>query len=661
MLGAGVTEFLLRLPRREKRLLALASDATICAWTAWAALYLRLEEWVWLTGNQWLTVIVAVALAIPIFIRFGLYRTIFRHTGWPAMLAVTRACLLYGAVYALIFTFVSFPGVPRTVGLIQPVLLFLMIGASRAFAHYLLGGNYRRLLDHDSAKRVVVYGAGVAGRQLVEALSSNRSMHVVGFFDDDRSLHGALVQGLPVFDPKTMIQTCARNEVTDVLLALPSATRRRRRHIVELLIAAGIDVRTLPGLADIASGDVHISDIRPVQIEDLLGRDPVQPDQALMGRKVRDKVVLVTGGGGSIGSELCRQILALKPRALLVVDSSEFALYSIHRQLEQAQAERGGEAELVALVGSVQDEARMRAIVAEWRPDTIYHAAAYKHVPLVEANPVEGIKNNVLGTLTVARLALEHEVADMVLISTDKAVRPTNVMGASKRLAEMVLQGYAQNCRTTCFSMVRFGNVLGSSGSVVPLFREQIAAGGPVTVTDPEVTRFFMTLREAAQLVIQASAMATGGEVFVLDMGEPVKIRDLAVGMIELSGLKVRDDDNPDGDIEVAIIGLRPGEKLYEELLIGENPIETAHPRIMQARESFLPLMQLEPMLERLQQTLDRSDADQAVALLNALVPEYRNQQTLPPYLREKAERDPAAPAPADGAVLPKEGVGQTG
>jgi FlaA1/EpsC-like NDP-sugar epimerase len=624
---------LLGLSRAKKRALAIATDAVICAWTAWAAHYLRLEEWVWLNGNQWLTVVVSVALAIPIFIRGGLYRMIFRHTGWPAMLAVTRACLVYGALYALIFTFISFPGVPRTVGLIQPILLFLAIGASRALAHYFLGGNYRRILD-DDAQRVLVYGAGVAGRQLAEAVKFRGGMNVIGFLDDDRSLHGALVMGLPVYDPDQVVQIAARHEISDLLLALPSASRRRRREIVARMLPLGVNVRTLPGLADIAQGHVEITDMRPVEIEDLLGRDPVEPDQALLEGKVRGKVVLVTGGGGSIGSELCRQILAVEPQALLIVDSSEFALYTIHRELEHLRRTRGAhDIQLVPLLAGVQDEARMRAIFAGFRPETIYHAAAYKHVPLVEHNVLEGIKNNVLGTLGLTKLAIEFGVVDLVLISTDKAVRPTNIMGATKRLAEMVLQAYSQVAPETRFSMVRFGNVLGSSGSVLPVFREQIKMGGPITITHREVTRYFMTVREAAQLVIQASAMASGGEVFVLEMGESVQIYDMAVAMIELSGLKLRDDDHPDGDIQIEITGLRPGEKLYEELLIGENPIATRHERIMQAREGFVPLSALEPMLERLSAAVRESSVERSVTVLKALVPEYRSESGVVDWL----------------------------
>jgi FlaA1/EpsC-like NDP-sugar epimerase len=642
MTRINVASTLLRLPRSQKRLLALATDGAICAWTAWAALYLRLEQWVPLVGAYWLPVIGAMLLGPPIFIRFGLYRTIFRHTGWPAMVSVARACLLYGAVYSLIFTFISVPGVPRTVGIIQPVLLFLALGAVRALAHYLLGGNYRRLLKDDAARRVIIYGAGASGRQLADALRVSSGIKVFGFIDEDASLHGALIHGLPIWNPERLLDLIGRYEINEVLLAIPSASRRRRRQIVQQLLPAGIQVRTLPGLADIAHGHVEINDVRPVDIEDLLGRDPVVPDETLLHRKVRGKVVMVTGGGGSIGSELCRQIVEIGPKTLLIVDSGEFALYAIHRELGR----HAGGVEVVPLLGSVQDQERMRTIIGDWRPDTIYHAAAYKHVPLVEANPLEGLKNNVFGTLELARIAAAFGVADMVLISTDKAVRPTNVMGATKRLAEMVLQGYAQTETRTRFSMVRFGNVLGSSGSVVPLFRDQIAGGGPITITHSEVTRYFMTIPEAAQLVIQASAMASGGEVFVLDMGDPVRIYDLAVTMIELSGLKLRDSTHPEGDIEIKVIGLRPGEKLYEELLIGENPIPTMHERIMQAREGFLPLPRLLPLLDRIGETIGAHDVAAALAMLRLLVPEYAEQLAADAEAAERA----LAPAPADAA-----------
>jgi len=633
MRRSAIANKLLGLPRSHKRVIALAVDSALCVWTVWASLYLRLGEWTPITGNQWLLIVASLGLALPIFIRSGLYRSIFRHTGWLAMVAVVRACLIYGVAYALIFTFVGIDGVPRTVGLIQPVLLFLMIAASRALAHHVLGGNYRQLVEQEAARRMIIYGAGVSGRQVAAALTQSSEVEVVGFLDDDSSLHGATWHGLVIHDPAQIMDLVARYGVTDVLLAIPSATRRRRHEILDLLRPASLNVRTLPGLLDLAEGSLEISEIRPLEIEDLLGRDAVTPNRRLLEKNITGRVVLVTGGGGSIGSELCRQILQLRPSTLLIVDASEYALYEIHRELEDHR--KGGDIDsiIIPMLASVHDEARIRAILRIFKPETIYHAAAYKHVPLVEHNALEGIKNNVFGTLTVAQLAIECGVKDFVLISTDKAVRPANIMGASKRLAEMILQALAVLHELPRFSMVRFGNVLGSSGSVVPLFRQQIDRGGPITITDPAVTRYFMTIPEAAQLVLQAGAMASRGDVFVLDMGEPIRVLDLARNMVELSGLKVRDELYPDGDIEIVTVGLRPGEKLYEELLIGENPMVTDHERIIRAREEFLGWDILSPKLEVLRQALADHDVQRGVDLLRQLVPQFSGEGAIVDWL----------------------------
>jgi len=619
-----VTQAALGLPRSSKKLLALTMDGLICAWAAWAAIYLRLGEWTMLTPWQWVAVASAVTLGLPIFERAGLYRSVFRYTGWLPMLNLVRACLVFGAIYSMVFTFIGVPEVPRTVGLIQPVLLLVTLAASRAAAHYLLGGNFRRIRPEKESPRVMIYGAGDAGRQLASALRRSRQMELVGFLDDDATLQGGIIEGFGIHNPAEMRRLVPALAVTDVLLAVPSASRRRRIEIVDMLRGAGLNIRTLPGLIDLARGQIEISDIRPLQIEDLLGRDPVAPNPMLLRKNVTGKVVMVTGAGGSIGSELCRQILALEPSRLILLDASEFALYAAHRELS---GQYGGD-RLVPVLASVQDEARMRAVLERMRPATIYHAAAYKHVPLVQHNCLEGLKNNALGTMITARLARELGVSDFVLISTDKAVRPTNVMGATKRLAELVVQALAAEGEETCFAIVRFGNVLGSSGSVVPLFRDQIAAGGPVSLTHPEVTRYFMTIPEAAQLVLQAGAMANGGEVFVLDMGEPVLIRDLAINMIELSGLSVRGPQYPDGDIEIEIIGLRPGEKLHEELLIGNNPAPTPHARIMRAREHFLSLAALTPKLDAVREAIEAGDVTSGLSLLEELVPEYAGDGT---------------------------------
>lgn len=618
----------LALPRPIKRVVAVAVDMGLCVWTVWLAYYLRLGEFVsfaepspWAQGMRWAAG-AAMGLALPIFITSGLYRAIFRYSGWPALLAVARAVALYGLFYVAIFTAVGVPGVPRTVGIIQPLLLLLMVGASRLLVRLWLGEEYEHLLKRAARPKALIYGAGTAGRQLAAALAHSPEMQVVGFLDDDDRLHGHTLNGLPVYDPADLRSLSTNLSIRMVLLAMPSVSRRRRNEILARIRHAQVAVRTLPSLVDLVHGRVSVADLQELDIDDLLGREPVAPNHILLAKAITGKVVLVTGAGGSIGSELCRQILALNPRRLLLVEQSEFALYAIHQEL----GEKGGAGQdvLVPLLGSVQDGERMREIMATWGPDTVYHAAAYKHVPLVEHNPVEGIKNNVFGTLVTAQAAAEQGVSDFVLVSTDKAVRPTNIMGASKRLAEMVLQALAETGAKTRFSMVRFGNVLGSSGSVVPRFRQQIREGGPVTLTHPEVTRYFMTIPEAAQLVIQAGAMARGGEVFVLDMGEPVKIMELARRMVELSGLSVRDDANPDGDIEIQVTGLRPGEKLYEELLIGDNPEPTLHPRIMRARETFMPWSQLQERLQVLQLALEVNDVGALRAMLQELVVGYQ-------------------------------------
>lgn len=621
----NTAQCLLGLPRFSKRLVVLMLDASLCVLATWLAFYLRLGEWVPLWGHpQWKPATAAgisVVLALPMFIVNGYYRAIFRYSGLAALMTVIRATMLYGAIYAAIFTVISIPGVPRTVGLIQPIVLLLLIGASRAVARYWLGGLYQNILSRGALPKALIYGAGNAGRQLASAMAHSDEMSVAGFLDDDTSLHGHTLNGHPIFNPLELPELVRSLHVTDVLLALPSASRKRRNEIIESILSAHVSVRTLPSVTELAQGKIGVSDLRELDIDDLLGREPVTPDQTLLCKNIADKVVLVTGAGGSIGSELCRQIVTVEPSTLLLVEQSEFALYQIHQELESKL--KGGSVRLVPLLASVQNAARLREIFAAWRPHTVYHAAAYKHVPLVEHNPAEGIRNNVLGTLTAAKVALEHGVCDFVLISTDKAVRPTNIMGASKRLAEMVLQALAEKDSQTKFAMVRFGNVLGSSGSVVPKFRQQIRDGGPITLTHPDITRYFMTIPEAAQLVIQAGAMAKGGDVFVLDMGQPVRIVDLARRMVELSGLFVRDEANPDGDIEIEISGLRPGEKLYEELLIGDNPEATSHPRIMKAHEDFLPWPELVDRLDALVQAIGNNDVASLRALLLDLVSGY--------------------------------------
>lgn len=615
------------MPRAAKRLLAVLVDIALCALTVWLALCLRLEHWVQLTPSHVLAIMGAVLIALPLFIRFGLYRAIFRYAGWNAMVSLAQAMVLYALFYATVFTVIGIPGVPRTVGVIQPLLLLVTIGFSRVVVRYWLGGLYRSMLQREHLPGILIYGAGVAGRQLAAALSRGSEQRLLGFIDDDDQLQGNSLDGRSVYDPAELVRLIPNLGVTDVLLALPSITRQRRLDILDTLRHLPVHVRTLPGMSDLAAGRVTMSDVRELDIEDLLGREPVTPNTALLHRLIHGKVVAVTGAGGSIGSELCRQIAACGPHTLLLVENSEFALYQIHRELEalfDSEASAPG-VQLVPLLASVQDEARIGQIMQAWRPDTVYHAAAYKHVPLVEHNPVQGLRNNVWGTWVCARAAQASGATNFVLISTDKAVRPTNVMGASKRLAEMVLQAMAaEPGGATTFAMVRFGNVLGSSGSVVPLFREQIRNGGPITLTHPDITRYFMTIPEAAQLVIQAGAMAQGGDVFVLDMGEPVRIIDLARRMVELSGLQVKSEQNPTGDIEIQITGLRPGEKLYEELLIGDNPQPTQHARIMKAQEDMLPWSELHALLRSLEEAMELNDVTTLRALLQVCVQGYQ-------------------------------------
>lgn len=637
---------ILGLPRAAKRLVALSVDFGFCIFTVWLAFYLRLGEFVALSGTALWAVGASVCISLPIFIISGLYRAIFRYSGWPALLVVARAVGIYGLLYASVFTIIGVVGVPRTVGIIQPMLLLLFVGASRAFARVWLGNHYLSILRHASRPKVLIYGAGITGRQLAAAMANSHEMQVAGFLDDDDRLHGHVLNGQYIYNPTELDNIVTTLNISDVLLAMPSLSRHRRNEILNQIRTARVAVRTLPSVTDLARGKVSISDLRELDIDDLLGREPVAPNCILLAKSIVGKVVLVTGAGGSIGGELCRKILEVSPAKLLLVEQSEFALYAIHHELERKLAGLDGVTPpvLVPLLASVQDDARMCEIMSTWHPNTVYHAAAYKHVPLVEHNPAAGIKNNVLGTLRTAQAAAENGVTDFVLISTDKAVRPTNVMGASKRLAEMALQALAANqtgtSGSTKFSIVRFGNVLGSSGSVVPKFRQQIRDGEPITLTHPDVTRYFMTIPEAAQLVIQAGAMAKGGDVFVLDMGQPVKIIDLARRMVELSGLTVKDGDNPEGDIEIIVTGLRPGEKLYEELLIGDNPKPTAHPRIMKAHEDFIPWVEFEENLAILEIALNVNDVGVIRLMMQELVAGYTPSDDILDwvYLEQEAE-----------------------
>ncbi|MEN9374701.1 MAG: hypothetical protein RIR79_2253 [Pseudomonadota bacterium] len=607
--------------RSIKRLTVLGLDIGLSLLATWLAFSLRLDTLHYPEEAQWGVYFLAPLLSIPVFIRLGLYRAIFRYTGQAALFAIAQACALYGLLLLSILLWAQWLGVPRSLGILQPLIFFMLVGTSRALARFWLA-----TAGTVSSQRFLIFGAGTAGAQTASAMGMGMggAFQLIGFVDDDATKVGRNINGVPVFAYQQITELITKHGITDILLALPNASRTRRKAIIENLRTFPVHIRILPDWADLASGRVRVQDFKELDIEDLLGRDPVPPDTELLAHNIQHKVILVTGAGGSIGSELCRQILGQQPRQLVLLDQSEFNLYAIHHELNHTIQSHHLAVDLVPILANLTHAPRLTAIFHRYQPHTVYHAAAYKHVPLVESNPVIGIENNVFGTLYAAQAAMAAGVASFVLISTDKAVRPTNVMGASKRLAELVLQAFAHaQPQGTCFSMVRFGNVLGSSGSVVPLFRQQLAAGGPLTVTHADVTRYFMTIPEAAQLVLQAGAMATGGEVFVLDMGEPIKIIDLAHRMIELSGMTVRDETNPHGDMVIQVTGLRPGEKLYEELLIGDNPIPTAHRRIMKAREDFILLPMLQPHLETLQQGIADNDIAKLKTVMRQCVHGY--------------------------------------
>lgn len=643
-------ERLLGLSRQRKRALQVVADILLVWLALWLAFVVRLgtEGLVNPLGVYLWLFAIAPVISIPFFIRFGMYRAVMRYVGNDALLAIAKAVSLSALVLALsVYWYQGAPQVvPRSTVVNYWWLSLILIGGLRlAMRQYFLGDWYGvgvniPFVDQEKGlPRVAIYGAGAAGNQLLNALRMGRGMHAVAFIDDDPSLARRVLSGLTVYRPRHIQQMIDETGVTEVLLAIPSASRARRREVLEDLEQYPLHVRSLPSIMELACGHVKIEDIQEVDIADLLGRDAVAPRPELFQRCIQDQVVMVTGAGGSIGSELCRQILTQKPTALILFEHSEFNLYSIHSELEQRLRREGLSLLLVPVLGSIRNPARVLEVLRCWKVDTVYHAAAYKHVPLVEHNTAEGLLNNVMGTLNTAQAAIQAGVKNFVLISTDKAVRPTSVMGSTKRLAEMVLQALSHEpapllvgddrassvhqVNKTRFTMVRFGNVLGSSGSVIPLFREQIKRGGPVTVTHPNITRYFMTIPEAAQLVIQAGSMGQGGDIFVLDMGDPVRIVELAEKMILLSGMTVRDEENPKGDIAIQFSGLRPGEKLYEELLIGDNVTPTEHPMIMRASEDFLPWEVLLSNLQMLDDAVKVDDFVRVRQLLRDLVDGY--------------------------------------
>jgi FlaA1/EpsC-like NDP-sugar epimerase len=639
---------LLGLPRRKKRLIQVASDVVLVWLALWLAFIVRLgvdDMYNPIRVHFWLF-ISAPLIAIPLFVRFGMYRAVMRYFGNDALIAIVKAVSLSSLILALVVFWYSNHEavVPRSIIFNYWWLSLVIIGGLRLFMRQYFMGDWFTAAQHvpftnrdDGLTKVAIYGAGVAGNQLVAALRMGRVMRPVAFLDDDAGIAERSISGLQVYKPKHIQQMIDVTGAQEILLALPSSTRARRREILNMLEGFPLHVRSVPNFTDLASGRVKVEDIQEVDIADLLGRDavPAQPD--LLERCIKGKTVMVTGAGGSIGAELCRQIFSLGPTTLLLFEHSEFNLYSILSELEPRCTRESASIRLLPILGSIRHQDKLLDVMKTWKVDTVYHAAAYKHVPMVEHNIAEGVLNNVIGTLNTAQAALQSGVSNFVLISTDKAVRPTNVMGSTKRLAELTLQALSREVapvlfgdkanvsrvNKTRFTMVRFGNVLGSSGSVIPLFHSQIKSGGPLTVTHPKITRYFMTIPEAAQLVIQAGSMGQGGDVFVLDMGEPVRIVELAEKMIHLSGLSIRSDRNPQGDISIDFTGLRPGEKLYEELLIGDNVAATQHPMIMTASEDHLPWESLKLKLSELLVAVDRDDYSRVRQLLRETVSGY--------------------------------------
>lgn len=586
---------LFSLPRAQKRIISVIIDVAFIITAFFGAIAMRLDNFSVLSeAHYWFFMPVVCSVSIFVFAKLGLYRAVLRYIGLQALTAIVVGVSM--STLTIVFT-AYFTGLslPRTVPIIYAAFALVFVGGSRALVRALFGNGIKRVGEH-----VIIYGAGVSGRQLVTSLAQSSEYRTMAFVDDDPTLHGTVIQSVNVHSPSIIRKLVQQYGASKILLAMPSVSHSRRKQILLTLEPLAVQVLTIPATCDLVSGNKVYSDIKQVEIEDLLGRDAVSPREALMAANIRGKNVMVTGAGGSIGSELCRQILIYSPKKLVLYELSEYGLYSIENELRTQADSLGIEVEILPVQGSVQKENRVLAVMESFKVQTVYHTAAYKHVPLVEQNVVEGVRNNVFGTFYTARAAITAKVETFVLISTDKAVRPTNVMGATKRMAELILQALDKEKHSTRFCMVRFGNVLGSSGSVVPLFRNQIANGGPVTVTHPEITRFFMTIPEASQLVIQAGAMGEGGDVFVLDMGGPVKIVDLAYKMVHLSGFKVINDRNPDGDIAIQFTGMRPGEKLYEELLIGDDVSGTAHERIMKAHEVMLSWERLEPILDEL-------------------------------------------------------------
>lgn len=606
--------------KNSKIFLAMSFDIGLCVLCTWLAFIIRLDELIIFRDFNYYPSIISAMLALPIFWIFGLYRIIFRHSGQSIIFIILSSNLIYGFFYFLIIGVYSISNVPRSIGVIQPMLLFFAILSSRIAIKFFLE-NFFSDISSVNKKNVLIYGAGVAGRQLGISLENSPEFSVSGFLDDNHQLQGRVLLGKTVYSPQKIKDLIHIKNINLIFLALPSVERRKRNQIIKNLNEFKINVKTLPSISEIVDGKISISDIKDLNIDDLLSREEVKADTALLNKNINSKVVLVTGAGGSIGSELCRQIIRSKPTKLILLEMNEFALYKILDEIKTTTKK----VKLIPLIINTQDQEKLELVFDTFQVDTVYHAAAYKHVPLVEENICEGVKNNVFSTLAITQAVVSRKVSNLVFISSDKAVRSTNIMGASKRLSELCVQGiyfHTKNLKAN-FSIVRFGNVLESSGSVIPKFKKQIKNGGPITLTHEEVTRYFMTTTEAAQLVIQAGAMGSCAEVFVLDMGKSIKIKNLVYKMIKLSGLSIKDKENPEGDIEIEITGLRPGEKLYEELLIGDNPQSTNHPKILKINDPYIPFKELKLELIKLKSLIDKNKSKEVKNLLENLLNSY--------------------------------------
>jgi len=639
----------------------VASELLLLPFAVWSAVALRTGNWLPNIPGLYWVILLAPIVAIPVFVKIGLYRAVIRYMEDRMVITVLKGVSLAVLLLLAADTLLATKAIPRSSYVIYWVIALLYIGGSRMVARAYLR-KFEQRGKHLDRERVAIYGAGETGVKLASALQAGRHFQVVAFFDDNSDLHRSEIAGIRVHGPDDFASVLDAESFTSVLLSIPSASRKRRLEIINRIEGFRVSVKSVPSMHDLVSGVSKVEELREVEIDDLLGRDSMQPIPELLTQCIRGKSVMVTGAGGSIGSELCRQIILQQPARLVLFERSEYALYQIEQELSSIPALDGVKTEVIPILGSVEHQQRVGQVLRAFGVQTIYHAAAYKHVPLVERNFIEGVRNNVFGTWRAAAAARDAGVETFVLISTDKAVRPTNVMGATKRFAELILQAFAREGGPTRYCMVRFGNVLGSSGSVVPLFRKQIQGGGPVTVTHPDITRYFMTIPEAATLVLQAGGMGSGGDVFVLDMGAPVKIIDLARRMIRLSGLEVRDEKHPEGDIEIVFSGLRPGEKLYEELLIGENVTGTAHPLIMRAEERELTWAELQAALSEIDTACHRFECDSIRRILEQVVEGYRPQGEICDHMWEGASAVSIAKVEsyveATIAVVREEGIG---